>query len=684
MARRRKKSKPTLYMQAYPFRNWSLFTDLDTIYKEFGEGIAFYFHHIRFVVKFMSVLSLLFLFPIIVNFIHDRFYMWDAGHNVYLPFRHYISGPIRIVLTFIAYLIALLGIRYLQIQRTHISRSITHQEFTAKDYSILIRGLPKGITDSTIKSFCEQHGEGEVHAIVRFSRPLLWRLRTRQATITIERHERIMRDLEQLVRPPPSCSLSLLGKLGLLGIAQSVGWHRDHKWYNKELERLAARAGDVEAEGSTQVAVVTFKQATSVPRILSVHKQYSLLRRAMASLLPFCSWGMPALRGRVPRMSVAPEPTDLIWGNLDSTSVGRFCKGLVTNLVSLLIIVVFSSLFIYWRAVQRSWSDGATSWLGQQVVYWAAYILIFLTDQILRQVIRIFAKMERHHTFTAEERARLGKYYGYSLLNKLTPIISRSVLAFKDSGWTDWATLLRLARPDFEWRHYEGGYDVTMLLVIEIFGFNLMDIAISVGLLLLGRWTAHSQYTRQKAEEGRPLPFSSLYTNATVLYTIVLAFAPAAPIIAPLSVVYYLIHTIVTRYRLLRITQRPPKLDRRINILAEKLSLFAVVVAGAVLGTYYSDENVLALPLCVLGSLILVLSTPLIGRLVHRFNGGAPMLSEEEYQRTRIDSAPVASGLEPYQPVVRVKLTEPEKRLATERLGRAQRGEVIGDIDSIL
>lgn len=445
---------------------------------------------------------------------------------------------------------------------------------------------------------------------VRILRPGMLGYTQRRAATRREYYTKLLEDPESILNPPRSCFRRFSDIFRLTPLLQRVGAYRDSAYYDSQLAKLNRKMGLRQggAQKHTDTAFVTFEEARVCLFVLwrlrgvSVQEARRIESWGTGGDRPgavggsgragetieqstepccgadrfvsptqacgLCTWRAPKLLGKH-RLSAsrAPHPRDVIWRNLHSTAFRRFLGSCASFCVALLITGLLAVCVLALRQLRREMSQGAGSLFEEYGIYVGMYVVILLFDQGMRPILRWAVTFERQHTYTAQERSFFWKYFFYNLMNRLAPMYSRNFLQLispsaegqsQEEGAINFLDIIKYTK---DWRYGKNtaGEDLIMLMVIQIIGYNLLDLLVFGGRIAFLLMTAASEADRRNALEGVPIRYANFYSNLMCSSIIVMAYSYAQPVIAPMFLLYLGVHDLVLRLILLRLSARPPR-----------------------------------------------------------------------------------------------------------------------------
>ena len=149
-----------------------------------------------------------------------------------------------------------------------------------------------------------------------------------------------------------------------------------------------------------------------------------------------------------------------------------------------------------------------------------------LFDGLLRPVLYATTKLERHYSYSAQERMWMIKLFIYQFLNKLTLLYSRTIFSLV-SAETETSSFFDIFGFTTDWRNgrNSGGKDLISQALTVALGYNLMDLAEFALYWLLFNLLARTTHDKIQAYIGVQQRYSSKFTEILVVFAFSLCFS---------------------------------------------------------------------------------------------------------------------------------------------------------------
>ena len=354
----------------------------------------------------------------------------------------------------------------------------------------------------------------------------------------------------------------------------------------------------------TGVAFIAFETEAMAKRVLGRFKS-SFVNRY---LFGHCFYGTFRLfKNRVMNVKKAPDPTDIIWENLQFSRSNRLFRQFLTLFV-LAVILVISYFLLYGLAKwQKELSDernraGDSRGIDYTSIPAAAIILII--NILLDLAIRGLSYFEHHHTYTEQT---------LSTARKLTVVLSLNTLLFPllaHLGSEDWYKPGGLANGVF-WVAISGAFAKTVIKLVHPLWVWKWVRKWQVTRAMKGRHLFVSQAKANFYFQKEEIDIADCYSDLLVRFLFTLAYVPLMPLVVPIMLIGYLADYWVNKYVLLRNSCRPKFLNEKI---AFKMMFFvkpAIVLYGISIYIFFSDINSDTAPLGIAAIVIAGVFWPL-------------------------------------------------------------------------
>ncbi|KAF7260042.1 hypothetical protein EG68_02340 [Paragonimus skrjabini miyazakii] len=267
-------------------------------------------------------------------------------------------------------------------------------------------------------------------------------------------------------------------------------------------------------------------------------------------------------RALLANLQLAPIPNDLLWPNILSSRyrgscwwMENFCKSLGVFIVALFLTSP-SYLLMVLNYISTLRLFGPQ--FSVAVYQWIPAMVLVAVSALVKQLVIASEAWTNHVTYGGREKAGQRTLFAFLVL---------TVLIFPSLGLGGLPALLM--------KYYKSAMLHTLRLECifspdsSVLFINYVTTCslLGSGLLLLqfGRWfsflcrcgTVHSNAEAEllAQENAGPFPFRERYASMALIQTIVVAFAPLAPIILPFGIFYLFVDYLVCSFALVRIYQ---------------------------------------------------------------------------------------------------------------------------------
>ena len=266
-----------------------------------------------------------------------------------------------------------------------------------------------------------------------------------------------------------------------------------------------------------------------------------------------------------PIMTIAPDPYDINWLNISSTSLSfLFCRRLFTNLLIFCILVFLTTplaLFqVFITEFSMDWINYIPHPFNEIIKSLLPSLFVVLVNQLILLVIDYSSELESFSSFSGYQNSNLGKATFYMLLNLLLiPVITMGtaenlILAVISGFWGDLKQILvKFYSNSNLWSFF-----LMLLLEQGVLSFLCYVLRLKELFLCLGDVTfAHYKRTflNEKAIWRRDVDdvFQYGYFSAQMIVclTITLFFGYQYPILVVSGIIYFLFRHIGDAYNIL-------------------------------------------------------------------------------------------------------------------------------------
>ena len=422
---------------------------------------------------------------------------------------------------------------------------------TPSDFTIVITNLPKDAKDDEIRDFFEkqlfENNEVQVAKIVRgYDIGKYINLQRRKTVLQALLAEKDVKDRPKL--------------------------EKEYKTVKEEVDNIEDQSGKG-LEASTY-AFVTFEKEEHAQKALKQLSFTSLIQNFFFIIGCYSCFSGKKFRNKV-RLNVrrAPEPSDIIWENLGTPHSEKTKRRFITNIVSVIVIVICGAILIGVNIGKDKLSelkgDSTDKYniraIGIQILSVLIAFLISVLNTSLKLSTRKFASYEHHATYTN---------YFVSVAQRL------SLTTFVNTAITVLVTAYIL---EILWT--EGGLltNVFIIFVIAVILGPLFSILNPFYYMrLYKRWRIKSQgksctLTQKQANlwfEGPAIDMAQCYAGVLKSLWLTAFYAPVLPIGLPISLIGLFLTYWTDKYLLLNRYVKPLELGKTLSqSMAEFLEL---------------------------------------------------------------------------------------------------------------
>ncbi|GAA5853364.1 hypothetical protein JCM9279_005766 [Rhodotorula babjevae] len=274
------------------------------------------------------------------------------------------------------------------------------------------------------------------------------------------------------------------------------------------------------------------------------------------------------------QFELAPQPSDLIWQNLNMSNAARgknkffggillvlLCGFYIIPLVAVSLLANLAALSAYVGFIDR-WINNYP-WLFSAFIGVVPPVLTLILQMILPMIIRWIASLQGATTHSQSDRIVTARYSAFlfitqfiifSLLGVVVQIISKVVLEVQGNKSTSEILKYLSTIPDQlqSTYMYQSNYWLT---VFPLRGASAcFDLAQVISLFLV--WSKKHLFGRTPREirEATKPPFFDFpvyYSNSLLLVVVALVYAPLAPLVALFGMIAFAISYWVGKYNLM-------------------------------------------------------------------------------------------------------------------------------------
>lgn len=365
----------------------------------------------------------------------------------------------------------------------------------------------------------------------------------------------------------------------------------------------------VKLRHGTGVACVTFRTVAAARRCV---EDFSIGKRPKTqhdTVLHSQEW----------QLEIAPEPSDIIWANLGVGVWNHRCRTLFLTVWMFVLVCSLIIPVVLFSSVDKLRSSGfafltnlpilatllvyadSLDEMGRHMLftYLPMMCLVFITSWLMPMMVEYTVKLERHYYRSEAESSKMNKYFFFLLLTVI--LLPGMTLGWFDTMMSDESspafipdqtdvmhvmgrvilsnsgpffilfvlqtalvsTAFQLLRfPDFVWRQYQSWYAVTEREIKE------------------------AQYVISYFD------YSSNYPEVMCIFSIILIYSVAVPLILPFGILYFMLKHNVDKYNMFYVHERKEYQSAQtttrtvINYVFFSLAAFQVAMSGF----FYAQE----------------------------------------------------------------------------------------------
>jgi len=417
-------------------------------------------------------------------------------------------------------------------------RAIETRVVTAADYSIRVTNLPADVTEEEISDHFAHFGDiAKMDGLDQVT--VCYRGYAERARL-LDLREKAEEDLEQF-------SVQMQSPITFPDAREG------HAAASKVLDRAAAELHALERRRGKEwvscgTAFVTFKLESSARLCLQQHLRPSLLQ----SIFTPRSQHTPArlFRGTLPlKVSQAPQPSDIIWDNMEVTPHSRALRLAGTSCVALLLLLIATGLI---AAV-----NGKHFFIGNEGVLLAsllnvvAVLIIIVSNVSMFVLIPVLSAFEAHTTKGQMELHIMLRLWLFQVLNTMIAAFMFWDASRNKEGQTNWG----------HW-FADGGF----LIINVIFGdatlMNAIEFFRPFDVIIPRRQQAPYCMTQKRLNRVYAAPQLSLgmrYQMILKHLTLALALGSAMPLVYWLITLLCGVTYWIDKWNVLRLYKKPAK-----------------------------------------------------------------------------------------------------------------------------
>eukprot|EP00697_Spironema_sp_BW2_P003159 gnl/Spiro4/14227_TR7649_c0_g1_i1.p1 gnl/Spiro4/14227_TR7649_c0_g1~~gnl/Spiro4/14227_TR7649_c0_g1_i1.p1 ORF type:complete len:772 (+),score=193.42 gnl/Spiro4/14227_TR7649_c0_g1_i1:61-2316(+) len=452
----------------------------------------------------------------------------------------------------------------------------TFHTTSPSSYSVLIRWFPRNVVDDEkLRQYFDSIYKDQVfdaHAIPAVEKLLgleaeldaCDRQQERLQVLATQRRAAELRVNPSLSRDRPLTYMQTRFQLPCFWTEYDALQENSEKLEALKNQIAATKAQIQTAPEGTGVACVTFRTVATARRCV---EDFAIGKRpTSANHDTLCSadW----------QLDLAPDPSDIIWENL---GVGVWNRRLRTFFLTCLMFLIVCALIIpvvilssvdKLRSTGAPWTSHLATYaetlddLERHVVftYFPMMLLVFVTSWLMPMMVEYTVKMERHYYRSEAESSKMNKYFCFMLLSVL--LLPGLTLGWFDTMIADDGSL----NEQTDMMHLLGRVILSNSGPFFIL-FVLQTALVSTAFQLLRLpdffWRKYYEFhavTDREIEEAKNLPshfdYSSNYPEIMCIFTIILIYSVAVPLILPFGILYFMLKHNIDKYNMYQVHER--------------------------------------------------------------------------------------------------------------------------------
>mmetsp|Transcript_43945 Transcript_43945/g.103482 ORF Transcript_43945/g.103482 Transcript_43945/m.103482 type:complete len:730 (+) Transcript_43945:251-2440(+) len=539
-----------------------------------GTGVGLYFNFVRYATAALAVMSVLTL-PVMISNFHGSL-AFDPEEQIGFPRNIIVASSLgnrppgqplllHSIMDFLCTLAFFCFLIYYRRAQLKTQREIETRVVTAADYSIRVTNLPEDATEDEISEHFSSFGEiakmGNKEQVTVCYRGYAARAKL------LDLREKAEEDVEQFTVQ-----------------MQSPGQFPDaadgHAAATKVLDRLNTELAALERRrGKEQVccgtAFVTFKLESACRSCLEQHKQPSLLASLFAGTprAPFRPF-----RGSVSlKVAKAPQPSDIIWSNIEVPAHSRALRLAGTSCVALLMLLIATGLI---AAVNgKHFFIGNEGVLLSTILNVAAVLIIILSNVSMFVLIPVLSVFEAHTTKGQMELTIMLRLWLFQVLNTMLAAFMFWDASRNKMGQTNWG----------HW-FADGGFLVLNVIFGDATLMNVIEFFRPFDVIIPRKQQAPYCMTQKRLNRVYAAPELSLgmrYQMILKHFTLALALGSAMPLVYWLVTILCGVTYWIDKYNVLRLYRKPALVNNDVGKVAAVYITPGSLLLHLVLAPYF-------------------------------------------------------------------------------------------------
>uniref|UniRef100_A0A8D3C632 Transmembrane protein 63A n=1 Tax=Scophthalmus maximus TaxID=52904 RepID=A0A8D3C632_SCOMX len=280
------------------------------------------------------------------------------------------------------------------------------------------------------------------------------------------------------------------------------------------------------------------------------------------------------------RISISPHPKNLYWENMSVPGCFWFIRYVIINLLLSFLLTFLTTPTIILNTMDMLDVTKPIEHLNSPIISQFFPTLLLMTfSSLLPTIVYYSTLVEKHWSRSSQQRNMMRKLYFFLLF---------MVLILPSLGLTSLSVFFRwlfdhtfiLMRFECVFLPDRGAFFVNYVIAAALVG-SAMELLRLPGLLLYTvRLTcARSAAERKNIKQNQAYEFQygAQYAGTLCVYTVIVSYSIACPIIMPFGLMYMLLRHVVDKHNMY-FAYLPARLDRKVHVGAVNLALAAPIM----------------------------------------------------------------------------------------------------------
>eukprot|EP01136_Pigoraptor_vietnamica_P027329 Opistho-1_new@83486 len=507
---------------------------------------------------------------------HPPMYNWFLGNRKVMPGWPYFVADGGTVIVYIV--VAM----YLRMVLEKMARLYASEVRSARAYTVMCKGLPQNATDA----------EPFVRYFSRWGR-------VARVTVSLD-SMRIMRLMEERKVAVRRLDVELAKRAG------GRHWCLERLWYRmrgidpvlRAQNTLALVDAYIFALKQTRTfrcsgyAFVTFATPQQAAACLEYHNGRSMILRAWNAITRFvtCQEQDKTFLGGPVSVREPPEPSDILWQNLDVGLLSRVLRNTATALASLFVVILgFIGILavIVFSDLRRE--NENKSFVEEYGTKLAIGFVVILVNFILSTIVRALCAWECHHTHSSLQTAAAMKLLTCSMTNTSYSVFTAYLILALMSSNYDVHKAPAAFGTSF-WYSAQGALGHVFWSIITGVGVMIAIQIVRPVTLARRAFAAVSSVTQEQLNERMRPPepdIPSRHVTSVVAVFTSMFYASQMPLLPLVAGVGIVLQYAIDKYNLLRRQRPPPKTSGAVSVLMMRVVTWAGIVHVLLAGLAY-------------------------------------------------------------------------------------------------